>query len=62
MPQWRYEDSERRSWKVNALECTETTARAGRHYFAWLTDAAGQGKTVEEVAQKGGRVSLEDRE
>jgi hypothetical protein len=49
-----YEDSEGRSWKFNALECTETTT-AGRQYFAWLTPLPVNRKTVEEIAQKGGR-------
>ena len=50
-----YEDSDGRSWRLNALECTETTAGAGRHYFAWLTPLPVSARTVEEVAQKGGR-------
>jgi hypothetical protein len=54
VPQLRYEDSEQRCWKINALECTETTA-AGRQYFAWLTTLPVNSKTVEEIAQKGGR-------
>jgi hypothetical protein len=50
-----YEDSEGRSWKVNALECTETAAEGEQHYFAWLTGLPVGPKTVEEIAQKGGR-------
>lgn len=49
-----YEDSEHRCWKLNALECTETT-EDDRHYFAWLTTLPVNRKTVEEIAQKGGR-------
>jgi hypothetical protein len=49
-----YEDSEGRDWKLNALECTETTV-AGKQYFAWLTPLPVSRKTVEEIAQKGGR-------
>jgi hypothetical protein len=49
-----YEDSEGRSWKFNALECTETTADR-RQYFAWLTPLPVNRKTVTEIAQKGGR-------
>lgn len=49
-----YEDSEGRCWKLNALECTETTAQ-GVQYFAWLTGLPVGRKTVEEIAQKGGR-------
>jgi hypothetical protein len=54
VPQLDYQDSEGRWWKVNALECTETTAE-GRQYFAWLTVLPVGKKTVEEIAQKGGR-------
>jgi hypothetical protein len=50
-----YEDSEKRSWKLNALECTETTKDGEKQYFAWLTGLPVSRKTVEEVAQKGGR-------
>src|SRR5207248_2869189 len=50
-----YEDSEGRSWKLNALQCTETTPEGPRQYFAWLTGLPVGVKTVEEIAQKGGR-------
>jgi hypothetical protein len=50
-----YEDSEHRRWKLNALECTERTAAGGEQYFAWLTPLPVGRKTVEEIAQKGGR-------
>ena len=53
--QLSYEDSEHRCWKLNALECTEMTADKDRHYFAWLTPLPVGRKTVEEIAQKGGR-------
>src|SRR5207237_453528 len=49
-----HEDSEGRSWPLNALECTETTA-GGQQYFAWLTTLPVGRKTVAEVAEKGGR-------
>jgi len=49
-----YEDSVGRTWTLNALECTETTAK-GEQYFAWLTALPLGRKTVEEIAQKGGR-------
>jgi hypothetical protein len=49
-----YEDSERRAWKLQALECTETTEN-GRQYFAWLTTLPVNRKTVAEIAEKGGR-------
>jgi hypothetical protein len=54
VPDLVHEDSEGRSWKVTALECQETT-KEGPQYFAWLTDLAVNRKTVEEIAQKGGR-------
>jgi hypothetical protein len=50
-----YQDSEGRAWEVNALECTETTAGGKEQYFAWLTPLPVSRKTVEEIAQKGGR-------
>jgi len=50
-----YEDSEGRRWQLNALECTEATADGPGQYFAWLTTLPVGRKTVEEVAQKGGR-------
>jgi hypothetical protein len=53
--QLAYEDSEGRCWKLNALECTETTADGGQQYFAWLTALPVNRKTVEAIAQKGGR-------
>jgi len=53
--QMDYQDSEQRHWKLNALECTETTADGQSHYFAWLTWLPVGKKTVAEVAQKGGR-------
>jgi hypothetical protein len=53
--QLAYEDSARRLWKLNALECTETTADGAEQYFAWLTALPVGPKTVEEIAQKGGR-------
>lgn len=53
--QLSYEDSEGRTWKLNALECTETAADGQQQYFAWLTALPVGKKTVEEIAQKGGR-------
>jgi hypothetical protein len=50
-----YRDSEGHEWKLNALECTETAKDGGRQYFAWLTPLPVGQKTVEEIAQKGGR-------
>ena len=53
--QMDYEDSVGRSWKLNALECTETRTDGTTHYFAWLTPLPVGKKTVEEIAQQGGR-------
>jgi hypothetical protein len=53
--QLAYEDSEGREWQLNALECTEQTVEGEPHYFAWLTGLPVGRKTVEEIAQKGGR-------
>jgi hypothetical protein len=53
--QLAYEDSKGRGWKLNALECTETTADGRQQYFAWLTALPVGKKTVAEIAQKGGR-------
>jgi hypothetical protein len=54
VPQLHYQDSADRTWKVNALECTETMD-GDKQYFAWLTTLSVNRKTVEEIAQKGGR-------
>jgi hypothetical protein len=53
--QLAYEDSEGRTWKLNALECRERATGGEEQYFAWLTPLPVTGKTVEEIAQKGGR-------
>jgi hypothetical protein len=53
--QLAYQDSDKRTWKLNALECTETAADGTEQYFAWLTALPVGQKTVEEIAQKGGR-------
>jgi hypothetical protein len=50
-----YQDSEQRVWQLNALECTETAASGQQQYFAWLTALPVSKKTVEEIAQQGGR-------
>jgi hypothetical protein len=50
-----YQDSAGREWQLAALECTETTADGQGQYFAWLTRLPVGQKTVEEIAQKGGR-------
>jgi hypothetical protein len=53
--QLAHEDSEKRLWQLNALECTETAADGTQRYFAWLTPLPLTKKTVEDIAQKGGR-------
>ena len=55
MKQPAYEDSEGRAWQLNALECTEQPIKGAPHYFAWLTGLPVGKKTVEDIAQKGGR-------
>jgi hypothetical protein len=50
-----HEDSEGRSWKLDALECRETSTDGKEQYFAWLTLLPVGRKTVEEIAEKGGR-------
>jgi hypothetical protein len=50
-----YVDSEGRPWKLNALECNETTTAGSQQYFSWLTPLTVNRKTVVEIAQKGGR-------
>jgi hypothetical protein len=50
-----YEDSAKRSWRLNVLECTERKPGEDDRYFAWVTDLVVLRKTVEEIAQKGGR-------
>jgi hypothetical protein len=59
-----YQDSENRRWKLNALQGTETTktekqgtetTKAEKHFFAWLTPLPVNRKTVEPIAEKGGR-------
>jgi hypothetical protein len=55
VPHLDYEDSKGRTWKLHALQCTETTADGEPQYFAWLTALPVGRKTVAEIAQKGGR-------
>ena len=50
-----YQDSEQRRFRLNALECRETTAGGPEQYFAWLTALPVNRKTVEAIAQQGGR-------
>lgn len=55
VPQLAYEDSVGRRWSLDALECTERSADGKEHYFAWLTGLPVGRKTVEAIAQQGGR-------
>lgn len=50
-----HEDSEGRSWTLDALECREVSTDGTEQYFAWLTLLPVGRKTVEEIAEKGGR-------
>jgi hypothetical protein len=50
-----YTDSEQRHWTFHALECVETSPENAVTHFAWITDLAVEPRSVEEVAQKGGR-------
>lgn len=51
-----YEDSEGRRWPLHGVDCTETNTVSGEsQYFAWLTVLPVNRKTVEVIAQKGGR-------
>jgi hypothetical protein len=53
-----YQDSAGRWWKLNALACTETATdghQPSQQYFAWLTMLPVGKKTVQAIAQKGGR-------
>jgi len=50
-----HEDSEGRCWKLDALECRETSTDGTEQYFSWLTLLPVGRKTVEEIAEKGGR-------
>src|SRR5262249_9576361 len=55
VPQLDYADSDQRHWRLNALECTETTAAGEEQYFAWLTPLPLGRQTVEAIARQGGR-------
>jgi hypothetical protein len=50
-----YAGSAKRRWRLNAVDCTETKADGSRQDFAWLTPLPVTRKTVEAIAQKGGR-------
>lgn len=50
-----YEDSEKRRWPLNALQCRETSPGGTPKLFAWVTLLPLSRQTVVEVATKGGR-------
>jgi hypothetical protein len=49
-----YVDDNKRRWTFHALECIETSSTGTTHY-AWVTRLPVSARTVEEIAQKGGR-------
>jgi hypothetical protein len=51
----RYTDAEGRSWRFHALQCRETAPSGEVTLFAWISDLPVSAKTVEAIAQKGGR-------
>ncbi len=50
-----YEDDHKRRWRFHAIECVETSPTGEVTHFAWITDLPVSAKTVEAIAQKGGR-------
>ena len=50
-----YEDSQRRRWTLNALQCRETPPGGAAKLFAWVTGLPLSRQTVVEVATKAGR-------
>jgi hypothetical protein len=50
-----YTDDEGRTWRFHALQCRETSPTGAVTLFAWITDLPVSTKTVEAIAQKGGR-------
>lgn len=49
-------DDRKRTWSLHALQCEETSSAGECQYFAWLTRLPIKPSTVEEIAEKGGRV------
>jgi len=49
-----YEDDEGRRWSFHGVQCLETKA-GETSCFAWITNLPVSAKTVEAIAQKGGR-------
>lgn len=50
-----YQDSDRRCWRLHALECQETTPAGNTTRFVWLTRLPVSASNVEAIAWKGGR-------
>lgn len=51
-----YTDDEGRPWRFHGLECVETAAGTGTATrYAWITRLPVSARTVEAIAQKGGR-------
>jgi hypothetical protein len=50
-----YQDSAGRRWRLNAVFCEETLPDGQHRTWAWLTSLEVTAKTVQEVANQGGR-------
>jgi hypothetical protein len=50
-----YGDDQKRRWTFHALECVETAVDGTVTHYAWVTHLPVSARTVEEIAQKGGR-------
>lgn len=50
-----YVDDQKRRWCFHALQCVETAPGGTVTHYAWVTRLPVSAKTVEEIAQKGGR-------
>lgn len=50
-----YVDDAKRPWRFHALECLETSPSGTVTHYAWVTRLPVSARTVEEIAQKGGR-------
>jgi hypothetical protein len=50
-----YTDDQGRFWRFNALQCLETSPQGTATRFAWITPLPVSARTVEVIAQKGGR-------
>jgi hypothetical protein len=50
-----YVDDQKRRWTFHALECVETSPDGTVTHYAWVTPLPVSARTVEEIAEKGGR-------